>query len=195
MTEDQIKKINNLRKKAEDALKSDDFILKLGGVSVYAALCDFMAIQSVRLIEQILLKGQLADENVSFQPHEDNYFYDNKVSTRKILKEIKKFLPFGPHSKSTNTSTESIKKMDIATDIYLDKSHEFLNQRNAILHHMFSQKKSYEEIEYLVIKAGLLFLEMEKLHREFMEIGGPFRFSEKEINHFYKSNSDPYASV
>lgn len=92
---EQVQKLELATRLVDEATKSTDVDRHLGALLLCAGIVDFMAIQAARLVEQIVLKGQLANnKNPTSQPHEDTYFYDNRVSTRVIFKEIRKLLPF-----------------------------------------------------------------------------------------------------
>jgi hypothetical protein len=62
----------------------------------YAGLVDFSTIHLARLIEQVILKSQLATgEKPKFFPSSTSFLYDKRVDTRMIVSEIKKkYLPF-----------------------------------------------------------------------------------------------------
>ena len=90
-TDRQIDKLCTADNIAENASKSADIDRRLGAFLLYAGFVDCLAIQAVRLLEQIVLKKLLVEAgNTSFQPHSDIFFYDKQVSTRRILNVIKK---------------------------------------------------------------------------------------------------------
>ena len=183
-TNQMIQKLNEVHKLANEAVASKNFTQKLGGMALYAGMADFMAIQSARLLEQVVLKAQLAEGKIpSFKPRGDNYFYDMRISTRRIVKEIKKFLPFKiPNSDKLSGNIQNINNL---AKNYIKTTEKFLNYRNTILHHVGSPKKTLIEIMELVDKAIITFKAMEKAHRFFFETMRPYRFGPNEIKYFY----------
>lgn len=185
-TDQQLDKLNKFDKLAVESIGSEDIIKQLGAFTIYAGMADFFAIQSARLLEQVVLKTQLAERKTpTFYPHEDIYFYNAHVSTRKILREIQKFLPFQAHSISNPMNTERVEKINEAAKKYIDKAFRFLNYRNLLIHHIGNPKKSSEEIEELIHKGLEAYQEMVAAHRVFFELAYPYRFSQKEIDYFY----------
>ena len=86
-TEKQIDKLQSAMRLAEKAAVSSDVASRLGALLLYAGVVDFLVIQAARLVEQIVLKGQLSEgKTPSFKPNEDSFFYDKKVSTGRTLK-------------------------------------------------------------------------------------------------------------
>ena len=183
-TDQMIEKLNKINKLASEAVASEDFIKKLGGITLYAGMADFLAIQSARLLEQVILKAQLAEgEEPSFKPHEDTYFYDERINTRRIVKEIEKFRPF--EISDSNKFSGDIQKINNLAKAYIESTEKFLNYRNAIVHHVGSSKKTWDGIVKLVDKAIVAFKDMEAAHRLFFESMQPYRFGPNEINYFY----------
>ena len=75
-TDEQMKKLEHVMRMAEDAAASDDIVRRIGAVTLYAGLVDFFTIQLARLIEQVILKSQLAaGEKPKFIPSTDSYFF------------------------------------------------------------------------------------------------------------------------
>ena len=180
---DQIKKLNHFTKKAKDNENSDNNLIKLG-IVVYAASVDFTLIQAARLAEQIILKCQLVEGKVRSKPHEDNWFFDKQIRSRRITSEIKKLLPFKAQNdqQKENLINEKIKN-------FLSSSNQFLTQRNKVFHHLLSSKGSIEEIEEYINNTIKKYKEFEKTQKEFFDILQPYRFSEKEIQYFYKNSN------
>lgn len=179
-----IEKLDKIHKLADEAVASEDFVKKLGGIILYAGLADFMAIQSARLLEQVILKSQLIEgKKPSFRPREDSYFYDAQISTRRIVKEIKRHLPFKVSDSSEFQG--DIQKINEISEAYLKSTEKFLNYRNPIVHHIGSPKKKEKDILELIDKAVLAFKEMGKNYGNFMSIMQPYRFSPKEYKYFY----------
>ena len=184
-TDQMIEKLNKINKLAYEAVASEDFIKKLGGITLYAGMADFLAIQSARLLEQVILKAQLAEgEEPSFKPHEDTYFYDEQINTRRIVKEIEKFLTF--EISDSNKFSGDIQKINNLAKDYIESTEKFLNYRNAIVHQVVgSPKKTLDDIVKLVDKAIVAFKDMETAHRLFFESMQLYRFGPNEINYFY----------
>jgi len=89
-TTDQIEKLESLIKKAKLREKSPNIVDKMGVVTIYSSAIDFALIQSARLLEQIVLKKELSVGIPTFEPHEDDWFFDQQIRSRKIITEIKK---------------------------------------------------------------------------------------------------------
>lgn len=173
-TDQTLEKLNKFHKLADEAVTSGDFIRKLGSIILYAGIADCLAIQSARLLEQVILKTQLAEEKtLSFKPHGDTYFYDEKVSTRRIIKEIQKFLPF--EVPNSIRFSGNIQKINNLAEGYIKSTEKFLNYRNLILHHIGNPKKTQDDIVELVDKAIVTFKDMEKAHTIFFETMQPYR--------------------
>jgi hypothetical protein len=176
-TDQQIEKLNFLDKLAEGSQDSD-LLDKLGSVIIYNGLVEFYAVQAARLLEQGILKSQLHEQKEpSFKPHEDSWFYDKQISTRRILKEIKKFLPL----KDKNTGQE----FDDEVTNFLKSANEFLNYRNSLIHRLASPRTDLEGVEHCVNKLIQIYQQVVQTHRIMFETLGPYRFSEKEIDFFY----------
>jgi hypothetical protein len=175
-------KLNVLSLGADSAIEDSDLMKRLGAIATYAAMSDFYAIQAARLIEEIILKAQLATTPITtFEPKGDSFFSDNQVRTRKILSEIKKYFLALRNSNIGDTMVDNI---SIAAQKYTDSTSSFLVLRNMILHNLCSKDKSIFDISSLVKDAGKKYLIMCESHKEFMLLAQPFRFSEKEIKHF-----------
>lgn len=182
-TEEQIKKLNTLQKMANEAVNSERLIERLGAIIIFTGIADFYAIQAARLLEQALLKSELAQNKTpSFQPKEDSYFYDKRVSTRSIVKKIEKFLPFKIHDKPKENNEE---KINIVVREYLKSTEKFLNYRNTLLHHIGSPKVSEGKIFGLIQKCAESFSEMTNSQQEFFETWKPYRFGYDELKYFY----------
>jgi hypothetical protein len=187
-TDQMIEKLEVLYSYTEKILANNIFIERLGAVTIYAGITDFYTIQSARLLEQIILKAQLLKgDGPSFEPKEDEYFFDNQLKTRNIIKEIKRMLSL-KHLDSSNPEEENLKISEITKD-YSKKTLKFLDYRNTIMHHIASPKKSIKEIEELIDKAIKAFKDMEASHKIFCETLAPYRFSDNEIDYFYNKNT------
>lgn len=183
-TNGQIEKLNKITKFANEAANSDKLRDKAASVTLYSGLVEFYVIQTARLVEQIILKAQLAeDREPNFQPREDSYFYDKKISARQIVKVLEKdILPFRA------LKPEHIKDADrinLLMKTFIKSAHNFLNERNIVIHHIGNPKVDLETIERSCENCIGLFYELMKIHKILFDTASPYRFSEKEIKHFY----------
>jgi len=183
-TDEQIAKLAEVERMAKEAAASDDIVRRIGAVTLYAGLVDFYTIQAARLMEQVILKAQLAaGEEPKFTPRPDSYFYDNRVDTRRILNIIKKeILPFRPMSPSSAVDAD---KANVLAKALIAKTNKFLNYRIAIIHHLGSPKMTLEELSTLCEKAILAYEDFQRAHTTFFKAVQPYRFSEKELLYFY----------
>ena len=172
----------------DEGRHDSDLLTKLGSIIVYNGLVEFFAVQAARLLEQIILKKQLYEKiQPTFAPREDTWFYDKQISTRKILKEIKRFLPFEDISTG--------QKYDKEVRNFLKAANEFLNYRNSLIHRLASPRTDLEDIGHCCDKIIQIYQKVIQTQRIMFETLGPYRFSEKEIDFFYgkrdgtKSNS------
>jgi hypothetical protein len=182
-TNEQITKLNYLSEVADTAAATDDLIKRLGALTIYAGQVDFVAIQAARLIEQMVLKAVLARGEVpSFQPHDDSYFFDNRISTRVILKRIEEKLPFRSDDPQGDEAASRVNEL---ASKFLEAAHIFLNYRNAIIHHVGSPKTTLEDVDGLCDKAILAFRQVWAAHTEFFQAAAPYGFGPKELKAFY----------
>ena len=183
-TDEQMKKLSQVMRMAEDAAASDDIVRRIGAVTLYAGLVDFLTIQLARLVEQVILKSQLAaGEKPKFIPSADSYFYDMRIDTRKIVNDIKKnILPF--RAASTDLA-ENAEKANTLAKTLIKKTNKFLNYRIGIIHHLGSPKMTFQELNTLCGKAILAYKDFLRAHRAFFEAVQPYRFGEKELLYFY----------
>ena len=180
---EQVQKLELATRLVDEATKSTDVDRHLGALLLCAGIVDFMAIQAARLVEQIVLKGQLANnKNPTFQPHEDTYFYDNRVSTRVIFKEMRKLLPFSVADPASANKAAQVTEL---CRQMIEAGLKFLNYRNPVVHHIGNPKKSFDDLIALCEKSLSASPKFNDAHRAFMEAAAPFRFSEKELIHFY----------
>jgi len=182
-TDEQIAKLTHLTAIAEAGASDPDLIKRLGAVMIYAGQVDFIGIQAARLVEQIILKAALAEgKQPPFQPSDDTYFYDNQVSTRLILKGIEKLLPF----RSVDPQEEeAVTRVNELASKFLAAAYDFLNYRNAIVHHIGSPRKTLDDMNGLCDKAIAAFRRVWNSQREFFEAAGPYRFGTRELEYFY----------
>jgi hypothetical protein len=182
-TDESLNKLNKILQMAGEAANSGDIIRRIGAVALYAGMVDFYTIQAARLIEQIILKSQItAGEKPKFKPNSDSYFYDNRKDTREILDGIEKIIPFGAGSPGSATDAE---KANALIEELIAKISRFLNYRNAVLHHSCSPKMTLEELSVICNKAILSFKDIERSHTAFFNVVQPYRFSGRELSHFY----------
>jgi len=186
-TDEQVAKLSKLHDKATEAVKSNNLIEKLGGITIFAGITEFYVIQVARLIEQVILKSELAqNKNPSFQPKDDSYFYDERVSTRTIIKVIEKFFPFKLHGNSEGDES----KINAVAKKYLESVGKFLNYRNALLHHIGSPKISENKIFELIQKSIDSFFTTMESQQEFFKTWQPFRFGSNELKYFYNPKNN-----
>jgi hypothetical protein len=183
-SEEQIQKLQPAMRLANDASKSNDVDRRLGAFLLHAGIADFLAIQAARLVEQIILKSQLAEgKEPAFQPHSDTYFYDHQppISTRGILKGIGKLLPF--QSPDPSHSDEAKRITELANQM-IDAGVRFLNYRNPIVHHIGNPKKTLDDLTVLCDLGNVSFHEFRDSHKAFFEVAAPYRFGDREIQYF-----------
>lgn len=186
-TDEQIEKLSKVMRMAEEAAASDDIVRRIGAVTLYAGLVDFLTIQLARLIEQVILKSQLAaDEKPKFIPSSDSSLYDKRIDTRMIVNEIKKnILPFRAASTDSAVSAEQANAL---AQTLIKKTNKFLNYRNEIIHHVGSPKMTLRKLNILCDKAIVAYGDFRHSHTAFFEAVQPYRFSEKELLTFYGSH-------
>jgi len=181
--EEQIQKLETAERLANEASKSPDIDRRLGAFLIYAGIMDFMTIQAARLMEQIILKGQLAEgKKPTFQPRPDTYFYDHRIRTGFILKGIRKLLPFT--SPEPSQAGEAKRINDLAKRM-IDDGFKFLNYRNPIIHDIGNPTKTFEDVIALCDQANAAFHKFREAHTAFLKAAGPYRFGEKELEYFY----------
>ncbi|MCH8915821.1 MAG: hypothetical protein IIA82_08280 [Thaumarchaeota archaeon] len=182
-TDEKIKKLNYLSKLAKEKENSKDIIEKIGIVTVYSSMVDFTLVQAARLVEQVLLKGKLAEgKEITLQPHGDLWFFEHQVRSRAILKEIKKLLPF----KATKPEDEDKAKfVNNSVKDFITISDKFLTARNSIIHHILNPKKDMKKVESDLKKTITLFHKFMEIQKNFFEVAQPYRFSKKEMEFFY----------
>jgi len=176
-TDQQIQKLAFLEQLAKERYDSE-LLAKLGSVVIYNGLVEFWAVQAARLLEQILLKSQLHEgKHLAFTPHEDAWFYDNQISTRRILKEIKRFLPL--------RDIKSGQKYDEEVSNFLKAASKFLDYRNSLIHRLASPRTDLEGIKHCCDKLIEIYQQVVQMQRIMFETLGPYRFSEKDVEYFY----------
>jgi hypothetical protein len=183
-TDEQIAKLTEVERMAKEAAASDDIVRRVGAVTLYAGLVDFYTIQLARLIEQVLLKSQLAAaEKPKFIPSTDSYFYDKRIDTRKIVNDLKKnILPFKTGSADSAVDAQ---QANILAKTLIEKTEKFLNYRNEIIHHIGNPKMAFLKLNTLCDKAILAYEDFLPTHTAFFEVIRPYTFSEKELLYFY----------
>lgn len=173
--------INEFSEDANQAVTSSEFVKKLGGLTVFAGIFDFLCIQVARAMEQAIIKidwNQKRPFRVKDPgaPHEDSFFYDNHISTRRILKQVKGFLPH-------ITSHDDLKKYIIDM---CKHGEDFLNNRITAIHYVGNPRISRNKMEEAVENALFSYKQFITLFHDFRKEIHPFTFSEKEKTHFYK---------
>lgn len=183
-TDEQIAKLTEVERMAKEAAASDDIVRKVGAVTLYAGLVDFFTIQLTRLIEQVILKSQLAAaEKPKCIPSTDSYFYDKRIDTRKIVNDLKKnILPFRTGSADSAVDAQ---QANILAKTLIEKTEKFLNYRNEIIHHIGNPKMTFLKLNTLCDKAILAYEDFLRAHTAFFEVIRPYRFGEKELLYFY----------
>ena len=185
--DEQLAKLRRVFRLAEDASRSEDTARRLGAFLLNAGIVDFLAIQAARLVEQIVLKAQLArGGKPSFQPHEDSYFYAGRVSTRRILKGIQRFLPFAAGEPADDAEA---KRVTALAKTMVERGFEFLDYRNPVVHQIGSRRRGFDELVVLCDQANAAYQDFAEAHRVFLETAQPYGFSEKEQRRFYKPDS------
>ena len=182
-TSEQIKKLEPMMNIANEAAASDDLVRRIGAVTIYAGIVDFLTIQLVRLIEQVVLKSQfVAGESPKFTPHTSSYFYHRRMDTRKIVNHIKEtFLPFRA---TCAGSASDVAQANILVNTLIEKTNEFLNYRIVIIHHVGSPSVTFQKWNVACDKALYAYNEFLSAHVAFAQAIQPYGFSEKEFQYF-----------
>lgn len=180
---EKISQIDYFQGIADEAAKSKDFSKKIGACTIYAGLIDFTAIQSVKLLEQILIKSEIhRGKKPSFKPHDDSFFYTQRIDTRRLVKEIRKFLPFKATGGARNEDAEVVNKLAFE---FIDSINLFLDYRNDLMHQLGSPNKDTEDINTLCDKI----IEQYKICllsvNHFVIAAIPFKLNEQEYNKIY----------
>ncbi len=163
---------------ANKAILSESISEKLGGLTILVGLNEFFVIQTARALEQVITKGSLRNSLNVEKIHSNDFFYDNKVYTRNILNEItKNILPFNVEI----NSSDDIKEINNLGKDYISKSHDFLNKRNDIIHHLCNPKKSKEDIIISINITIESFNKLTLIHSKFMKKISPFVYSSEDI--------------
>jgi hypothetical protein len=181
-TNQQLKKLTFMMQLAEGK-KDPDLLMKLGSIVIYEGIVEFTAIQAARLIEQIILKAQLRKkEQPAFTPHDDAWFYDEQISTRRILREIKKLLPFEDIDKGINYDQE--------VKDFLKAGNDFLNYRNSIIHRLGSPRTKLEDFIGCCDHLIDIYKQVITTNKTMFESLVPYRFSQKELHFFFGNTKD-----
>lgn len=134
-----------------------------------------------------MLKSHLAEgKEIKFHPHEDDWFYDQQIRSRRIMSEIKKILSLQALNQNDD---DTAKKVSDLTQRFLRAGNKFLNLRNKTIHHLFSPKEDMEKIENEIEETISTYHQFMKLEVEFFELLQPYRFSESEIKYFYGNSN------
>ena len=71
-TSGMIEELKTLTQLAKEKETSQSIVYRLGAVTIYSAMIDFILTQAARLAEQIILKSKFREGKVVFKPHEDS---------------------------------------------------------------------------------------------------------------------------
>ena len=182
-TDQQIDKLQQAMRLAEQAAASSDIAARLGALVLYAGVVDFLAIQAARLVEQIVLKGQLAEgKQPTFTPNGDSFFYQRKVSTARILKGIRRFLPFVDPTGNSSGEAACISKL---AEEMTQRGLAFLDHRDPLLHQIGNPSRTFDDVLSLVDPAIAAYHAFREAHKSFFETAGPYRFGPAELAYFY----------
>ena len=173
-SDEQINKINELMRLAKLATSSDDLIQRVGAITIDAGIVDALTVQFARVMEQIILKSQLAqNESPKFFPKDESYFFDNQVDSRRIVNYIKKkLLPFKSIDSAEAINAE---KANILATALIKKTNEFLNHRNKIVHHAGNPKMSLSDFSGICDKTIQAYDECLKAQKAFFEFIYPYQ--------------------
>ncbi len=182
-TDQQIQKLEEAMRMAERASASSDVPTRLGALVLYAGIVDFLAIQAARLVERLVLKGQLADGKTPlFKPNEDSFFYNRKISTGRILVGIRKFLPFTAPSADISADAAHITKL---AETMVADAFRFLDCRNPLLHQIGNPARTFTEVLVMADQAIAAYHAFRESHKAFFEAAAPYRFGPRELDYFY----------
>ena len=177
-----IEKLDFLTKQAEIKSQSNDLVDILGASTIYTGLVDFFIIQSARVVEQIIAKEQLFNlNNTSLELHHDVWFFDKKVSSRKILTEIEKLVPF-----KNRDDLKEIEEINETIGIFLKSGHVFLDNRNKIIHGLGNPANSLDELENICKEGFLLYKDFEEKHATISLKLAPYTLTEEQRKLVYK---------
>lgn len=184
MNDEQIAKLTELKELAEGGVTSKYLIDKIGSVTIQAGLGEFYSIQLFRALEQVTIKPLMEKGERYEKPKPNEFFYDEKISTRMVLKNIKIITP-----SKTDVGVESVEKdlavINAGVKIFLGIMHKFLDKRNLVIHHMGNPKISFGEIESLVVECQGLFNSAIEEHTKIMPILAPYSLTQKQRDEAY----------
>lgn len=182
-TDQQIDKLQQATRLAEQAAASGETASRLGALVLYAGIVDFLVIQAARLVEQIALKGQLAQgQEPAFMPNDDAFFYKRKMSTARILKDIRKLLPYRGASAERGGEPARITKL---AETMIRRGLAFLDHRDPLLHQIGNPSRTFDDVLAMVAPAIVAYHAFREAHKAFFEAAGPYRFGPEEMEHFY----------
>ncbi|MBU1046231.1 hypothetical protein KKH36_00420 [Patescibacteria group bacterium] len=141
----QISKLNKLTQIAKTAIESENLAKQIGGLTIRAGLLEFSCIQVFRVLEQIWVKEALETKQEFKKPKEDQFFYEEKIDTRKILKNIKKMIPL--RKLKGDLDEDELEEINQYLKDFVSSCHKFLNKRNLIIHHIGNPSISIDEIK------------------------------------------------
>ena len=181
--DEQVEKFEKIMHIADEAAASDDLDRRIGAITLYAGIVDFFTIQLARLIEQVVIKSQLvAGGPLRSIPTTTAHFYNKRINTRKIVNDIKEaFLPFRA---SCIGSALDAEQANILVNTLIEKTNEFLDYRNAIIHHVGSPSMVFQQWEKVCDKAIYAYKDFVSAHMELFKVLQPYGFSKEEYHHF-----------
>ena len=182
-TDQQIDKLQQAMRLAKEAAASGETASRLGSLVLCAGVVDFLAIQAARLVEQIVLKGQLAQgHEPAFMPNDDSFFYQRKVPTARILKGIRKLLPFADVSGAKGGEPARITRL---AETMIGRGLAFLDHRDPLLHQIGNPSRTFDDVLGMVDPAIAAYHAFREAHKAFFEAAGPYRFGPEEMERFY----------
>ena len=183
-TDQQIDKLQQAMRLAEQAAASGETASRLGALVLYAGIIDFLAIQAARLVEQIVIKGQLAQgQQPAFMPNDNSFFYKRKMSTARILKDMRKLLPFADASGEKRGEPARVTKF---AETMIGRGLAFLDHRDPLLHQIGNPSRTFDDVLGMVAPAIAAYHAFREAHKTFFEATGPYRFGPEEMEFLWQ---------
>ena len=173
--------VNDMFEDAKKGARSNIFLEKMGGLAIVAGIVDFLAIQAARALEQVIIKADIAQGCENFRitdpgaPHEDYWFYDHRISTRRILKETKKYIMIANCEPDIKKHVEDM----------CEHGENFLNDRITAIHYVGNPRISKEKMEEAVNRAFDSFGIFQDAFALFRSKIHNYTFSDVERKKFY----------
>ena len=178
-SQDRIVDLNTATKLSDQAANSEDLASRLGSLVLNAGMLDLMVIQTARVIEQTLLKSQmLTTGEPQFSPGEDSWFYRKKIPTRKMLKMLRKHLPFPSEGCS---ELDRIQLANEAGSKMIDLGLSFLADRDLVVHRIGHPDCTLDELFKKCDAANQVYLKFREENGKFMEALNPFILSKEQF--------------